>query len=821
MDTSRVDIVYRPLRIAWVIKAGDFEAFRRIAKLSCTLAGGRFNPIIIVDDPDAVRIVESFRADVVRPVGDAPELKAFAEKFPHLIEPWFGSGELHYDDGRGGGSCHLLDVHNLLARWYREREWRDIAEYGLRRFVWSDDDPLKDVLLIEHGMFPPQQEVFTDYATVLMNTAEPDAIIDIAIAADQPIPEEAAKHPSIAMMGRFGVRRYPLSDYNGWDYPGFFAGKADDLADLVTFWNLRAADVRIRFIDLRYMPRYAAVLPIEQADMRQAVAQREEFRRQVALWSREELGEQAAEVAKQIVGDGPVTVATVREHFWNGMNMKPPTMMLGDATSLGVIMQGSDKATASFALGDKPFSEDNWFHMQKLVASLSMFRWQKDKEGTFQVPFVPELNEPMGRTSNVGYAEFRAEPGRIGVVIDATTTDESVAAIPTLELVEKLFGAFGLKASLSNAGLITRQLITQMGGLEDTRAFKIPGVRRLIRTSGLNKSVKRVDAIKLIGGRDPENPTANFKDHKRLFIEARPINSDLQPDDVFSHLVAKRIFRIGADALCPSCRLPSWVPLDELKQTVTCSLCGADIDMTRQLADGDLTFRRSGLLGIEKNMQGAIPVTMTLQQLSNNVMRGAMRGAILMPSLEIQAADGSWPAPREIDFFAVELSPHEGMGRERRTRIVIGEAKDRGSGIDANDAETMKKVAAAFPPERFRVYIVFAKLTAFTEAEIAVASELSQTHKVILLTDQELEPYHIYDRGTDALKKLRHDLDDLVRGTRIQYPTLQPPPFNPKVAEQAAAKGKPDKAAKKKAAGKKAAKAKASKPPKAKANAKG
>ncbi len=37
-------------------------------------------------------------------------------------------------------------------------------------------------------------------------------------------------------------------------------------------------------------------------------------------------------------------------------------------------------------------------------------------------------------------------------------------------------------------------------------------------------------------------------------------------------------------------------------------------------------------------------------------------------------------------------------------------------------------------------------LAAFTEAEIALARELAAEHHVILLTDQELEPYHIYDR---------------------------------------------------------------------------
>ena len=49
MDTIRVDICYRPLRIGWAIRAGDIDAFRQAVRLSYTLWGGRFNSIIVVD----------------------------------------------------------------------------------------------------------------------------------------------------------------------------------------------------------------------------------------------------------------------------------------------------------------------------------------------------------------------------------------------------------------------------------------------------------------------------------------------------------------------------------------------------------------------------------------------------------------------------------------------------------------------------------------------------------------------------------------------------------------------------------------------------
>ena len=89
VDTLRVDICYRPLRIGWVIHSGDTDAFRQAVKLSHTLWGGRFNPIFMADREDeALRLVDLFRVDMLLPVGTSDVVKAFPKKFPHLINPF-------------------------------------------------------------------------------------------------------------------------------------------------------------------------------------------------------------------------------------------------------------------------------------------------------------------------------------------------------------------------------------------------------------------------------------------------------------------------------------------------------------------------------------------------------------------------------------------------------------------------------------------------------------------------------------------------------------------------------------------------------------
>src|SRR5438067_1771973 len=99
MDTVRVDICYRPLRIAWAIRAGDMEAFRRAVRFSNALWGGRFNPIVVLEnEEESAQLIDAFHVDVIYPIGDSELVKNFPNRFPHLITPWHSDG-LFVDGG--------------------------------------------------------------------------------------------------------------------------------------------------------------------------------------------------------------------------------------------------------------------------------------------------------------------------------------------------------------------------------------------------------------------------------------------------------------------------------------------------------------------------------------------------------------------------------------------------------------------------------------------------------------------------------------------------------------------------------------------------
>jgi hypothetical protein len=664
VDTLRVDICYRPLRIGWVIQSGDFGAFRQAVKLSHTLWGGRFNPILMADrENEARRLIDLFRLDLLLPVGTSDEVKSFPEKFPHLINPFFHESIL-IGGANEAKRAQLLDIHNALAHLRDKPEWKAINDQGFRIYNWQTNDPLADVFLTHLGAYPVADEIGVDYSSILAQAFD---VTDVSLDSVSSIPADILDFPSITYLSRHALDQH-YSVQAGWDRPGFFVGDVTNLDDLVCHWNLRAADISLWFVDPKYQDRYTEIIPAWEKLMQQSVAHRHEWDRGVAVWTRRE----NIEEARSPFGEMQLMAYPVSEFSWNGRNVRPPMMCFDKVSVLGVFGRERSRPKVSFSLSNKPFCGDPWFHTQHLVASVSFIGGLfNDENYTLKPPYIPELNEFYARTMHFEYNKLRIESDRIGIVIDAADADSWLSALPVADLVDRIFGMAGYETRLSNGGLITRQVISRLGGLQGARVFKIPGVRRLLRTHGPMSTFTKKCALELIGQQDPQNPGASFSDYLDLYIEQRPIGSKLNPVDVFGHLIEKGLFRIGSELTCPSCRMANWTPLDSLRHRIACDLCGHEYDVTRQLANGTWHYRRSGILGTERNAQGAVPVALTLQQLETTLGAGLNDG-VYSSSLDLTRI-GQTRNECEIDFIWIIPRSYP-----RKTVVILGECKDQG-----------------------------------------------------------------------------------------------------------------------------------------------
>lgn len=731
-DALRVDVCYRPLRIGWAVREGDMAAIRQAVRYSHALWGGLFNPILVVNREDEARqLVELFRLDLIWPISDTQEVKDFLKKFPHLIPPFHGDS-IFVKHAQWESFSHVLDISNTISHWHTKPEWKFFKDQGIRSYQWQQDDPLADVFLMRFGAYPSLDEVGVDYGEMVAQAAEPTAY---QLEPQARIPADVMQHPGFAAIGRFGIERH-YTVRAGWDTPGFFVGNAADPDDLICYWNIRACDIPLWFVDPASLDRYAEVIPEWERTLQRMVEhRRHEWNRRLGVWSRQDIDE----AAKPFDGMR-LRRCRIQDHFWAGGCVSPPVMHFGQVSTLGVMGESNGVPRVNFALADKPFDNDSQFSQQHLVASISFIGGlYGDEQHTFDVPYVPELNEFYARTMHFEYHKLRVEPDGVGLVIHAADHDSFLTAMPVADLVQRIFSMAGFDSTLSNSGRIVRQLLTQLGGLHGAQVFKIPGARQLLKKFGPRDTFSRDTARDTIVGKTPEHPSGTFAAHTNLFLSPRPINTKLTPPDVFTFMVDKGLFRIGVDLDCPKCGMSSWVPLDLLKQQTTCELCGRSYDATRQLIGSTWRFRRSGVLGAERNAQGAVPVALTLQHLGA-ALGGALRNSVYSPSLDLKPTAAPALPKFEVDFIWLTNGYYP-----ERAAVILAECKDQGPIKPEDfqrDVENLRRVADAFPKRRFETYVLFVKLAPFTADEITMARTLNEPyrHRVILLTARELEP---------------------------------------------------------------------------------
>jgi hypothetical protein len=123
-------------------------------------------------------------------------------------------------------------------------------------------------------------------------------------------------------------------------------------------------------------------------------------------------------------------------------------------------------------------------------------------------------------------------------------------------------------------------------------------------------------------------------------------------------------------------------------------------------------------------------------------------------------------APCETDIF---IATQEGSD----VVIGVGECKDAGGSITADDVGKMTGVAEALSNSGFRCYVIFAKTGSFTAADVEncrLANKNGKT-RAIMFSARELEPYHIYERTSLEVEISRggHSLRDMAIATHEAF----------------------------------------------------
>jgi len=733
MNTLSVSVRYRPIRIGWCVRAGDFAALREAMKLTFTMWGGRYNPVIPIDDfATANTLIRLFRVDVLWPVTDGGELKEFIKQFPHLPNPFF-QDELFVPHGNGGRSPQLLDIYHPVRRLHEEQFKNNPSPTAtVTIFEWQPDDPLADVLLASLGAVPPVAITGTDYLALLKQHLSANTV---TLAPLDPFPQFTGIDWTVSTFCcAFLQQHYSVKNSQG--HPGIYIGNSSDFNDLINFWNLRATNTSLLFYDPNQAARLGPALTNWLQALRTRPKGRFESDNSIAIWFKDGMPEPDI----SMFGQG-LRLCIVRNGTWTGLNVKAPCMYFSEGSALAAIGESAaGLPMISFQLPPKPFDGGSRLYDQHFVVSIDPgIGLSGTERATLHTPYVPELNQYYGRQLYFEWDKARVEPDCVGIISNASRSDLSLTALDVVELVQQIFSAVGIAAHPSKPGLIANQLIHQMGGLQKCRVFKIAGVRDLIEKYSPDQSFTRSGATQIIRGTvDEITRVAAFDAYKDLHIEARPRGTDLSPGSVLAHLLKKGVFRAGLKSDCPRCRLQFWTSLDDVRAEASCEYCGHKFNITPYLKDRDWAFRRSGLFGKNDHQEGAIPVMLTLQQLHTVCHSQEMLFTTAISLKRTSAAIQNC----ETDFVVVIQNPRDG-----KIDIAIGECKTKDL-ISDDDVNNLKAVADSFPSKQYNAYIIFSKLDSFSPEELTRVRQLNNEHRrrVILFTARELEPNRLYEQ---------------------------------------------------------------------------
>lgn len=764
MAFTRTAVKYKPLRVGFLVREGHIEDIVEAAGINSILWGGIHNPIIPISEGDnkfAEQLLDLFSVDILYSVSDVPEIQAFRGKHPFLRDPRNWSDSLFFNGWHSEKQiCSLLDIKNIADLfWEKDYKNRDKGyKSHFASITWSDDDPLKQVFAIQFGFFPKIADLKWKYKEIFLKGLRAQ---EIEIPPLETL-NISNKIYSLIQTTAAGLTSYSTGPKHNRD--GIYIGDSESFEDLVNFWNIRAADMNVVFFPKNHSDRCLPYVQSHLDYLGKRPRSKQTIEYPLDIYHRLDNTDEIKELDANFDQKIRVVWHHVSEHSWNGLNIQPSYQVFKWQSASAHVESSQDKYAVNIHLPEKTFLVDNngdsEFKQQQLGVILDFYGDHGYPGYTLKLPRIRKLNEFYGREIAFDPGKLRVEMDGFTVIIDADEDSLNLQPLSKPLLLERLFSTVGIHSKVSQPGLITSKIIEKMGGLEEARVFKIKGVRKILQEGSPGTFLSRGDAVKIIFEND-------FEKHKNLYIESR-VSGELNANSVFDFLLKKDLFRAGLELTCSHCNLKNWLSLKVIDDNWSCEYCGSQNQTSLHLKHrGDWKFRKSGLFAKDNHQEGTIPVLLTLLAIKRVSDHADFSYST---ALELKGAGIS---DCEIDFCVVQK-----RRRDDEIEIGIGECKSDGGSINEDDCNKLKKVAKKLEDltKKTKVYIIFSKTNdLFTVGELTLFFNLNREgYSVIILTNKELEPYHIYwkesgETDSDVPHKYVHSLEELSENSYVRY----------------------------------------------------
>ena len=764
MSDLHATIRLRPLRVALLVAPTDLSSIRKFMRICACLWGGMYNPIIPVfrirprewrsDLPDSLTGAELPEAISSSsnpmfswrrlPIYLRRSALALCAKYRVFVSLSFRLNDL-LAPRRPEALSSLklgLDIIDVLNRIY-ECE---------RRFQLRHDRPA--ILVKEQRRTGLAEGVFGLYPNDEPSSRFARGYSDLFDATVvEATPDTWVKVYKNQAVTPLEITGYQLQRHRSWrDHAKYFVFDPSKATDLIDLWNLRIEPSPVFPIPIDWWPDLVPEVsahvatefrPLWGNSLGPMHHTEIEFARSIAKVRQRE----SLDMLDPTLPPDSFVWHQSRDSVWDHSprdHAPPPNpvRVIAQEKMLTLAVRDSDPPITEFPALAPDFATEFAGFRPRWVNVVSLAPFRRNDIAT-----VLPLNVINAAWPGLGYHQGRVVVGKEGWsfpqrFIDSTQTvrlhahaDAVIASLKDL----------GVRASLSDAGRIAKEILQHLGGLQGVDLLADPCTLKLLNEMAAGSRIRARDGIEVEEVFDPRTRSErDWQQHVKRRRGRRP-----ERDLAISDFTDRNVIRLGLSTKCPRCMVSNWSSLTAVDYVITCQRCLEQYPFPQgalQPRGGHWSYRVIGPFSAPDYARGSYGTLLTL-----NVLQGVSHASACMTystALELHLNDG---APCEVDFAAWLL--HRLTDHVRDHALVFGETKSFGTGdlIKPRDLAQLRRVAERFPGA---VLVISVLREHFTPREVHTlvpfvrwARRLDRnrmpTNPVILLTGVEL--FHEYD----------------------------------------------------------------------------
>lgn len=756
MNTTRVYIKKRPVKIGFLIEEGNIDDLVEIAGVNTLLWGGIYNPIIPINGNNerlSKYLIKTFDVDTISSEKNNKKINDFIKNRDYF-KIGFESDSVFLDQSKT--IFKYTDIRHLIYYiWDNilKNKSNNKSDYYIAN--WDKADPLNKLFSIDFGYL--DNKILSNIKEIYLGYLRAK---EININCGEVLCEnlEMSFNP-IILTGKGLQKTYRYKPYN----LSFYVGNENSFDDLLNYWNIRACGCNIMFLPKNHLERYKNIILKRIKRLDEPITELSGIYKEIDIYYRNGKKDEIKKLLESFDIKQELIYIKCDNEMWDGSNLKPVKYYFSKEETLGIIEKEYNNLNINIHLNEKLFQDTRDIVINhKYVVSIDTHLNDIDfPDYTINVPNIPQLNKYYRKNISHFIDGIRGKGNTIDIITELTNGFLTLNPIKKYGLIKEIFRYIGFEAKYSQAGIITKNIIEKFDGIQSCRVFKIRGVRELLNSLNKEEFATSSYVIKDICLK------GQFKEYEDLFIEPRE-NSKLTEKNVFDFLLKKRVLMPGFELICEKCNQKNWNSINELKENWKCNYCDSINQIILQLKTKEylqLRYRKSGLFSKDNNQEGAIPVILTLIQF--NTMLHSVNNFIYTTSLNLN----NNLLNCEVDFCLLNVDRFDG-----EIEIGIAECKSEGGNIDIEDIKNMKLIRDKFQEKNINCYFVFSKTSdqfTFNERKLFEDELYKKDVPFILFTNKELEPFQIYDKypKSKIFKKHVLSLKDMAQNTSSIFKT--------------------------------------------------